>query len=317
MKVSELGEFGLIERLSKLIPINDKDVVVGFGDDTACINVNGQLLLLTGDIQVENRHFIKDKIDPIDLGWKLISSNVSDVVACGGIPRWGLISLGLPKDLEYEFIHNVYKGFKQALDYYKMFIIGGNTSSSSEIILDFFLVGETERFVSRSGAKPDQAIFISDEIGMSRAGLELLLMGKSSYEDFEKRLIKFHTRPKARIDLQYKIQKYAESCIDISDGLVGDLNHISEKSKVKIIIEKDKLPLNDDLKKYCEKYNKNIYDYILYGGEDYQLAFSVKNENKKYFENIFEIGVVQEGKGIYLKDKENLIKLEPKGFEHL
>ncbi len=310
-----IGEFELIERLSSILPINDKDVLVGFGDDTACVNVNGKLLLLTGDIQVENVHFIKSKINPEDLGWKLVSSNVSDVVACGGIPRWGLISIALPKNIDYQYVENVYKGIKKAIDYYKMFIIGGNTSSSSEMVFDLFLVGETKRFVSRSSAKAGDFIYVSDYLGLSRAGLELILMNKNNYEDWELGLIKKHTKPTARIDLQGLIEKYASSCIDISDGLAGDLGHISEMSKVKIVIEKEKLKIHPDLRKYCDKYEKNPYHYILYGGEDYQLAFSLEKE--KNLENITKIGYIEEGKGVYLKDGEDIFHIKEKGFEHL
>ncbi len=310
-----IGEFELIKRLSSILPINDKDVLVGFGDDTACVNVNGKLLLLTGDIQVENVHFIKSKINPEDLGWKLVSSNVSDVVACGGIPRWGLISIALPKNIDYQYVENVYKGIKKAIDYYKMFIIGGNTSSSSEMVFDLFLVGETKRFVSRSSAKAGDFIYVSDYLGLSRAGLELLLMNKNNYEDWELGLIEKHTKPTARIDLQGLIEKYASSCIDISDGLAGDLGHISEMSKVKIVIEKEKLKIHPDLRKYCDKYEKNPYHYILYGGEDYQLAFSLEKE--KNLEDITKIGYIEEGKGVYLKDGEDIFHIKEKGFEHL
>jgi thiamine-monophosphate kinase len=315
-----IGEFELIDKLSSLLPINDKDVIVGFGDDTACVNVNGKLLLLTGDIQVENVHFIKSKISPKDLGWKLISSNVSDVVACGGTPRWGLISIALPKNVDYQYVENVYKGIKEALDFYKMFIVGGNTSSSSEMVFDLFLVGETDKFIARSSAKENQAVYISGHLGLSRAGLELLLMDKRVYENWELELIEAHTKPKARIDLQELIKDYAKSCIDISDGLAGDLGHISEMSNVKIIIEKEKLKIHPNLRKFCEKYDKNPYSYVLYGGEDYQLAFTIEKENEenlKNFSDIYKIGYTEEGKGVYLKDGKELFHLKEKGFEHL
>ena len=92
-----MAEFEIIKKLTSILSISDKDVLIGFGDDCACVNVNGKKLLFTADIQVENRHFVRNKINPIDLGWKLVSVNVSDIVACGGIPRWGLISIAVPK----------------------------------------------------------------------------------------------------------------------------------------------------------------------------------------------------------------------------
>lgn len=311
--MKHIGEFQLIKQLTKILEIKDKNVLVGFGDDCACVNVEGKKLVFTADIQIENVHFLKDKVKPTQLGWKLISVNVSDVVACGGVPKWAVISIAVPKNINIKWLKEVYKGIKKALDFYKFDIIGGNTSSSSEIIFDLFLTGETEKFVSRSGAKPGDYVFISGHTGLSRAGLELLLMDKKDYEDFEKRLIKTHLEPVARIDLQEKISRYATACIDISDGLVGDLGHISENSKVKIILEKEKIPISADLEKYCKKYNKNPYDYILYGGEDYQLAFTIKKEDIIHFKNEFLIGIVEKGEGIYLDNK----KLKEKGFEHI
>ncbi|ACO04024.1 MAG TPA: thiamine-phosphate kinase [Persephonella sp.] len=317
MKVKSLGEFGLIDRLTKILRIDDPDVVVGFGDDCACVNLDGKLMLFTGDIQLENHHFIKGKIKPEDLGWKLVSINVSDIVACGGKPRWGFISIGIPESTEYSFIEGVYKGMNDALDRYGFSVIGGNTTSSEEIILDLFLVGETERFVPRGGAEEGEVILLSGFTGCSRAGLELLLMDRESYEDFEMRLIEKHTRPEARYDLQNLIQRYARSCIDISDGLVGDLSHIQKMSGVKLVIEKDKLPVDPDLERFCKKYGKDIYDYILYGGEDYQLVFTVNKQDTEKFKDCFKIGYTEKGSGIFIKDEKGLKPLKERGFEHL
>ncbi len=315
MKVSELGEFGLIDRLTKIVPINDKDVVVGYGDDCSCVNINGKLILFTNDIQVENRHFLKSLQSPRDIGWKLISVNVSDVLSCGGIPKWSQISLGLPKELDYSFIENVYKGIKEALDFYRFSLIGGNISSSSEIILDLFLVGETERFLSRSSAKEGEFLYINGYTGLSRAGLELLMMRKKTYEDFEKRLIKAFTRPVVKLDTTKLLQRSANACIDISDGLVADLGHIAFQSNVKTILVKEKIPVHPDLEAFCKKYKKDPYDYLLYGGEDYVILFSSEKDLEE--KDIFKIGFVEKGRGVYLLDDKKEIELEIKGFEHL
>ncbi len=306
-----MAEFEIIKKLTNILSINDKDVLIGFGDDCACVNVNGKKLLFTADIQVENRHFIKDKITPKDLGWKLVSVNVSDVVACGGVPRWGLISIAVPKNIDISFLEKVYEGINEAKNFYKCEIIGGNTSSANEIIFDLFLTGETEKFISRSNAKEGDLVFISGYTGLSRAGLEILLNNTNNLDNFELELIKYHTRPTARLDLQKKIQKYANSCIDISDGLVADLGHISKMSNKKIVLEN--IPISPILEKFSKKYSKDPLEYALYGGEDYQLAFTVSKENERYFKDCFKIGYVEKGRGIYLNDK----PLKIKGFEHL
>lgn len=306
MDVKDIGEFGLIDRLTKILPIKDENVVVGYGDDCACVKVGNNLLLLTIDIQVENVHFMKEKIDPIDLGWKLSTSNVSDIVACGGKPRWALVSLGLPKDTDIDFIEKIYLGIKEAQEYYGFYTIGGNCSSSKEIVIDMALIGESDTFVSRNGAKPNQYVYLSGPLGCSRAGLELLSMDKIEYEDFEKELIKKHTKPIARVDL-IDIIKQSSACIDISDGLSSDLYHVSKQSNVKIVLEKEKLPIYENLKKFCIKYNRNLLDYILTSGEEYQVALISDKELP-----LFKIGYTEEGFGLYLDSE----PIKERGFNH-
>lgn len=317
MKIKDLGEFGLIERLVSVLNIKDSSVYVGFGDDCSAVEIKNQLYLFTGDIQLEGKHFIKDKMPPEDLGWKLVSINVSDIVACGGLPKWGFISVGFPPDTDFGYVEKIYGGINEALDFYKADIIGGNTTSSDQVLLDLFLVGITERFVSRSGAKGGEFLLLSGFTGLSRAGLELLMMGKNSYEEFEKRLIKAFTRPVARIDLSEKIQRFANGCIDISDGLAGDLGHLQKSSKVRLTIDKSSLPVHPDLDSYCKKYGKDPYRYILYGGEDYQLAFTVSKENLEHFKDCFIIGKVEKGEGIFLIENKKVKKIKEKGFEHI
>jgi thiamine-monophosphate kinase len=306
-----MAEFELIKRLTSFLDIKDEDVLVGFGDDCACVNINGKKILFTADIQIENTHFIKEKTEPTNLGWKLISVNVSDIVACGGTPKWGVISIGVPKDLSISFLEDVYKGIKKAKQFYNLEIIGGNTSSSKEIIFDLFLTGETERFVSRSNAKDKDIIFISGYTGLSRAGLELILSNQAHFEPWEKQLIDKHFLPIAQIHLSERIQKYANACIDISDGLIADLGHISKMSRKKIRLTN--IPISPILKKFAEKYSKDPLEYAFYGGEDYQLAFTTPKEYEGYFKDCFKIGYIEEGEGIYYLDK----PVEIKGFEHL
>jgi len=316
VKGRKLKEFELIRELTRLINIKDKNVIVGFGDDCSAVKLDKNILLFSNDIQVENIHFIADKISPRDLGWKLISVNVSDIVACGGLPKWCNISLGISEKIELSYIKKVYKGISEALEFYNFDLIGGNTSKAKELILDLFIVGTTERFISRHTAKLGDMIYISGYTGLSKAGLELLLMDKKEYEDFEKQLIKYHTRPIARINLVNFIKKYANSCIDISDGLVADLGHMIENNNIGILIEN--IHIHPLLKKYCYKYKKNPLNYIFYGGEDYELAFSINPEKiTKTPKNILKIGKTISEKGIFLKYRNKKKPLKIEGFSHL
>jgi len=317
LEIGRLGEFRLIGRLVKLLEIKDPSVVVGFGDDCSAVRLDGKLLLFTGDIQLEDRHFIKKLSPPEDLGWKLVSVNVSDVVACGGKPRWGFVSIGLPRWLEFEYVEKIYKGINRASKYYGMSVIGGNTTSSDRIILDFFLTGTANRFVPRSGAVEGQVAVVSGYTGVARAGLELLMMEKKGYEEFEKRLIDAFLKPVARIDLSEKLARYASSAIDISDGLAGDAGHLTESSGVKIVFEKEKLPVNQDLYRYCRKAGRDVYEYILYGGEDYQILFTLDRNNLKYFPDCFPVGSVKKGKGLFLKEESGEVAIKIEGFTHI
>lgn len=314
MKLKDLGEFGLISRLSNIIFTQDPDIIVNIGDDTACIKVDGKYWLLTVDSQVENVHFIKSNVNPIDIGWKLSTANVSDVVACGGRPKFSLISACLPKDLDVEFIENVYIGIRQAQDFYGFKTVGGNITSSTQIVLDMTLVGESSVFIPRDAAKPGQYIYLTGYTGLSKVGLEVILSGKKPVEE-ESYFIDKHFRPFARLDKLETILKYAKSSIDVSDGLVADLYHISDKSNVKMIIQKENIPVDKNLLEYCQKNKKDPYDYILYGGEDYQILFT--SESLIDEEDIYMIGYVEEGKDVYLKDGESIKRLPRKGFNHL
>ncbi|NPA12633.1 MAG: thiamine-phosphate kinase [Aquificae bacterium] len=319
MEIKDLGEFGLIERLTQILSIKDHSVLVGFGDDCSCIDIKGEKILFTSDIQLEGRHFIKRLIQPEDLGWKVVSVNVSDIVACGGEPKWGFISVGFPKDLSVEYVENIYKGIKKACDFYKMSVIGGNTTASDSIFLDLFLTGKTDRFVPRGGAEEGQMLMVCGYLGEARAGLEIAMeKGLNNLAGYEKRLIKRFSRPTADIHLSDRLSRYASAGIDISDGLVADLYHLSKASGVEVILDKNKLPVSPDLKRYCQQKGKDPLEYILYGGEDYKVVFTVDKRDTIQFPECKVIGFIgAKGEGVFLKDGSIVKKLEKKGFSHL
>ncbi len=304
MNVSQIGEFGLIERLKNILGSPH------IGDDTAHVRLGGTNLLLTVDILLQDRHF-KTSYPPQAIGWKAISVNVSDIVANGGTPLWALVSLLLP-DLRVSYVEEVYTGIRSACEFYKCSVVGGNITKADKLGIDVFMVGTAERFVGRSGAKVGDTLFVSGTLGDSRAGLELLLMEKKHYEDFELALIERHVRPTARIDYVKHIQKYASASMDISDGLSSDAWHLAKRSNVKLRIHKEKIPLSKELLTFCKKHGKDPYEYALKGGEDYQLLFTHPIERMNPFLDMTPIGHVEEGKGVFLDGEE----LSPSGFDH-
>ncbi len=304
MNVSQIGEFGLIERLKEIL--NSQHI----GDDTACVSIGSTNLLLTTDILLEDRHF-KNFYPPQTIGWKAISVNVSDIVANGGEPKWALVSLILP-DLKVSYVEDLYLGIKNACEFYGCEVVGGNISRSDKLGVDVFMIGFTNRFVGRGGAKVGDSVFVSGTLGDSKAGLELLLMEKKSYEDFERNLIERHIRPTARRDYIKHIRKYANASMDISDGLSSDVNKLAIKSNVRIELKKESIPISKDLVQFCKKHGKDPYRYAIEGGEDYQLLFTHPEEKLNPFLDMTLIGYVTHGQGVYLDGK----LLEPLGFDH-
>lgn len=295
MRVSDLGEFGLIRKIGELLGER-------FDDDCAGVKFEGVELLLTVDSLVEGVHFLKS-YPPEAVGWKAVSVNVSDVAASGGLPKWVLVSLVLPKDTEVEYVERLYMGIKKACKFYGCRVVGGNLSRGENLVVDVSVVGETKRRIKRKGAKPGEVLFVSGTLGDSRAGLELLLMERRNYEDFELRLIERHLRPTARVDYVAHLQKYASASVDISDGLVADAGHLAEASGVKVEIDTKKIPVSKELAEFCKRHGKDPVEYALFGGEDYQLLFTQKETNWNPFMDMTPIGSVAEGEGVFVDGK--------------
>ncbi len=301
-----IGEFELIKRLKDIL---NEDTI---GDDTAYIKIGDEGLNLTCDSLIEDVHFLI-KYPPESIGFKAISVNVSDVVANGGAPLYGLVSLMIPSYIDSRFIERVYQGIKSACEFYKLKIVGGNISKAQKLGIDVFLIGKVDRFVGRAGANIGDDIVVSGTLGDSYAGF-WLLTNKESYENFELRLIERHLRPSARIDYINHIKKYANASMDVSDGLSSDIWHMAKRSNVLIELYKEKIPISDELKMFCEKYGFDPYDIALKGGEDYQILFS---QNPKHFNPFLDstvIGkVIEKGKSMVIMDGK---ELERRGFDH-
>ena len=304
MKVSQLGEFGLIEYLKGRFSLEE------VGDDTACVKVGESLLLLTCDTLLEGRHFLGSY--PMSaVGWKGVSACVSDLIANGGKPLYLLITLLLP-DVELKKVDELYEGITSACEFYGVKLMGGNVVKSERLGIDLFGVGLAEKFVGRSGAKVGDGIFVSGTLGDALAGLELILMEKRHYEDFELRLIERHLRPTARIDYIAHISKYANTSMDISDGLSSDIQHMAKRSGLRFSVQKEKLPLSGELLEYAKRHGKDPYSYALQGGEDYQLLFTHPPSKLNPFLDMTQIGTVEEGEGVFLDG----VPLEARGFDH-
>ena len=328
MTLKQIGEFSLIDLIKKDTLYDKKTVLEGIGDDAAVVlTTEGYLQLLTTDMLVENIHFNLNFTNFYKLGYKAIAVNLSDIAAMGGVPRQALISMALPKDTEIENIIELYKGMKDICKKFSVNIVGGDTVSTfGPITINVALVGEVkeENLVKRSGAQVGDLLLVSGTLGNSAAGLEILQNEYKDKFDFAEKLIEKHLTPTPQVKLgQLLGENKATSIDDISDGLASECNEISSASKVGIKLYKDKIPISAEVRAVAEYCNKSYLDYALYGGEDFELLFTmnprdIEDFQKKSIENIFVIGeIVNSQEGVIIIDSNGQSTiLEAKGYNH-
>lgn len=280
MDLSKIGEFGLINKLRHKTKKRSKTIKIGIGDDCAVISNSNCDLLTTTDMLLEGVHFDLKYFSPELLGKKAVAVNLSDIAAMGGSPLYILISLGIPTSTRVEFVEKLYDGFESMAKKYNCNIIGGDVSNSiSGLIISITVIGEAMKnvLIRRAGARVKDKIFVTGNLGDSAAGLEIL----KRYTPVKKnKLIEKHLCPKPRLEEgQILAEKIGVSAmIDLSDGLASDLKRICEESKCGARIYLNKIPLSHGLRRLKKSINKNILDYALLGGEDYELLFTVKEK---------------------------------------
>lgn len=317
MRIKDIGgEFGLIARVARRI--KDRSVANQIGDDTAVVRIGRKTLLLTIDSLVEDDHFSLRWSTPQQIGMKAMEANVSDIAANAGRPRYALISICLKEDTPVEFVDGLYKGIYSVADKYGFEIIGGNFTHGKQIVIDVAMVGETKKPVLRSGAKAGDLICVTGDLGKSRAGLELF----RHFDDGAKRFdaVKAHLEPKCRLKESMIISRFASAMIDVSDGLAPEIGHICESSRVGAVVEKEKIPVSRQTLAAAEMLRMDAHDFALYGGEDYELVFTVSRRKllqlKRKFRNFSMVGkILKKSDGIYLLDKGRKKSLG-RGYDH-
>lgn len=306
MDISQLGEFGLIDRLTKDIVIKNKSTLLGVGDDCAVLDNTGKRTLITTDMLMEGIHFDLTYIDMMSLGYKSAMVNMSDIFAMNGTPQQLLVSIALGKRFVVEDLDNFYKGLKLACDKWGVDIVGGDTTSSyTGLAISITCIGcaEANSIIYRNGAKENDLICVSGDLGAAYMGLQLLEREKSVYyqqltetrqsnknnnhkpsEDFQpdfagrEYLLQRQLQPEARGDI-IKLLKNAEiqptSMMDISDGLSSELLHIAKQSHCGCRIFEKNIPIDYQTAVTAEEFNMNVTTCALNGGEDYELLFTV------------------------------------------
>ena len=280
MKLSELGEFGLID----LIRSSDaryeqsgyphlQEVLVSIGDDAAAWQNDNRIELVTTDTLVQDIHFDLDIINWEELGWKALAVNLSDIAAMGGIPKYVLLSLALPAELEVDDICKFIHSMMHLAGEFGMAIIGGNVSTAPNVVITVTIIGSStsKAILKRSTASFGEQIAVTGYLGLSAAGLEMLKGKTISDPEVSNILRRAHFQPIPRVkEGQILSEQGAKTAIDISDGLIADLNHICESSKVNAVVKIEQVPVHPAVKANFS----NHQELALYGGEDYELLFT-------------------------------------------
>ena len=299
----------------------------GFGkkdfesEDVEILNLDKIKIIAKTDTLVESTD-IPSKMKLSDAARKSVVACVSDFAAKGVKPKYGMISINLPKTISRSKVNEIVSGFKKACKEFDISIIGGDTNGGKEIVFNVCLFGITDRIVTRKGSKKGDLIFVTGPFGYTSAGLSMLLGKKKGKEVFAKKAIKSVINPKPKLDFGLKNKKYFSSSMDSSDGLSTTLNEMSKQSKNKFII--NKIPVLKDLEDYVKFYKLDLNNLVFNGGEEYEFIFTASPKHKKIIEKnavllktqIIEIGYVTLGKGVYIKKNNNFINLKDSGWKH-
>ena len=316
MQLSKIGEFGLIKLLQTKCAACSNDVLAGIGDDAAVVKVIGNKFLITSDMMLEGVHFDLSFTTFYQLGYKFMAINISDILAMGGNPKHFLISLGIPETYKLSDIEELYSGIKKIADEFGVSVVGGDTCASKhDLTLSGTLTGSAKRIITRSGAREGDGIFVTDTLGDSAMGWHLLRKRKRKIRSFSPpshrlKLMKKHLMPQPA---PLKSRSKITSMIDISDGLLIDLTHICDQSRVGAIIYRDKIPVSGELEKTAKNLKKDPLKFALKGGEDYVLLFTAP---RRYKTDAFKIGeIIRRGRFI-VDSKGRKTTFKPEGYEH-
>lgn len=336
--LSELGEFGLIDRITSDIVIKNKSTITGIGDDAAVLEPDTKkLMLVSKDLLLEGVHFDLMYVPLKHLGYKSAIVNFSDIAAMNGKPTQLVVGIGVGARYSVEAVEELYAGIKKACEVYGVDFVGGDTtSSSSGLAISVTAIGEAEKdkVVYRKGAKVNDLVCVSGNLGSAYMGLLVLQREKQAFKanpDIQPDLsqhsyiLERQLKPEARtsiVDLLSKHNVKPTSMIDISDGLASDIKHICKASNVGCVISEEKIPIDESAYELAKEFNIVPTVAALNGGEDYELLFTVDQKEYEKIKDLEEITVigyitdVSEGERLVTVDN-NMIELKAQGWDAL
>lgn len=336
-KLSELGEFGLIDLLTKNLESKLPSTIKGIGDDAAVLNFDGKQAIITTDLLVEGVHFDLAYMPLKHLGYKAVMVNLSDVYAMNGVATQITVGIACSNRFPVEALEELYAGIELAAKLYNIDVVGGDTTSSTKgLLISITAIGvvDQEDVVYRNGAKPNDLLVVTGDLGAAYMGLQILEREKEVFKvnpnsqpdlDAYTYLIERQLKPEARRDISgllKSLEVKPTSMIDISDGLSSEIMHLCKNSKTGVNLFEDKIPLDPSVIAVCEEFNIDSTTIALSGGEDYELLFTVAQadfEKIKANPNFSIIGhMTEENEGMHLITRSNTkIPLIAKGWNAL
>jgi thiamine-monophosphate kinase len=345
MNLSQIGELSLLEHIRRTFSRKAKDIIVGIGDDAAVVTPPCKRILLTTDMMAEGVHFDLRFVTAYQLGFKLVSVNVSDIYAMAGKPSYVLITIAVCSNTRTEFINDFFQGVEAALKLYKISLIGGDVSSAAnDIMLSATLIGYAENFVLRSGARAGDRLYVTGPLGDSACGFAVLkqigstvpLRVTRSVSDLKtapvtagypklrsylsrrglswkiiEPLLRRHLMPEARMPKQWR--RNATAMIDVSDGLLIDLSRLCNESRVGARLYEEKIPVSAEMRKAASCLGLSPLTLALSGGEDYELLFTAPPGKKV---RALCIGDITESKRIIVDRAGKERPFSAEGYQH-
>jgi len=331
MKLSEIGEFGLIARFSPAFLKNAQAGEIGIGDDCAVLPwTRSERLLVTTDMLVEDSHFLGGAISARDLGEKSLAVNLSDIAAMGGTPLWAFLSLGIPSGIEVEWLDEFFAGLARLARVSGVRLMGGDTTKSPDrLVINIAVLGtvRADRVKFRSGAKPGDLIAVTGNLGDSGAGLRVVLENRPRGRD-ENFLIRAHHRPRAHLaeGAWLAARPGVTAMMDVSDGIDSDLRRIMERSGCGAAVDLDRLPISKPLRRCALKYGWDAAEAAASGGEDYCLVATIDPARfqrieagfkRRFGRPLFSIGeIVPPTRGLSYLRSSIPAALGRRGFDH-
>lgn len=333
--LSQLGEFGLIEHLTKNFTIQQPSTLKGIGDDAAVLDFKDKKIVVSTDLLIEGVHFDLSYMPLKHLGYKAVVVNVSDICAMNAKATQITVSVAVSNRFPLEALEELFEGITHAAKFYNVDVIGGDTTSSQKgLILSITAIGEAnqEDITYRNGANAADLLVVTGDIGSAYMGLQVLEREKQVFQvnpnnqpdlDAYTYLIERQLKPEARHDIKGLLEKLElkpTSMIDISDGLSSEIIHLCKQSSVGCNLYKEKIPVDPQFINVCEEFNIDSTTVAINGGEDYELLFTIKMEDYdkiKANPNFTVIGhMTQESEGIHLITRANTkIPLKARGWD--